>query len=81
MQEWRLAEAKNRFTELVNKALSIGPQTVRRRNDVVVVISKAEYERLTGDKLSFKEHLLNPPHDMHDIDFKRDKSPMRSFDL
>ncbi len=81
MEEWRLAEAKNRFTELVNKALSIGPQTVRRRNDIVVVISKAEYEQLTGDKLSFKQHLLNPPHDMQNIDFERDKSPMRSIEL
>lgn len=81
MEEWRLAEAKNRFTELVNKALTIGPQTVRRRNDVVVVISKEEYERLTGNNQSFKEHLLNPPHNMQDIDLKRDKSPMRTFDL
>lgn len=81
MQEWRLSEAKNRFTELVNKALSIGPQTVRRRDDVVVVLSKADYERLTGDNPSFKAHLLNPPDNTQDLDLKRDKSPMRTVEL
>ncbi len=81
MDEWRLAEAKNRFTELVNKALSIGPQTIRRRNDIVVVLSQKDYERLKGNNPGFKEHLLNPPHDMGDLDFKRDKSKMRMPDL
>lgn len=81
MQEWRLADAKNKFTELVNKALTVGPQTVRRRDDTVIVISKADYERLTGTKPSFKEYLLNPPHSMEDIDLERDKSPMRTLDL
>ncbi|KST65809.1 type II toxin-antitoxin system prevent-host-death family antitoxin [Mastigocoleus testarum] len=81
MQEWRLADAKNRLTELVNKVLTVGPQIIHRRNDTVVVISKAEYERLIGERPSFKQHLLNPPHTMEDIDLERDKSSMRTVDL
>lgn len=81
MTEWRLAEAKNKFTELVNQALSVGPQIVRRRDDVVVIISKAEYDLLTGEVPSFKQHLLNPPHPIHDLDLERDSSPMRTVDL
>ena len=81
MQEWRLADAKNRLTELVNKVLTVGPQIIQRRNDTVVVISKAEYERLIGERPSFKQHLLNPPHSMDDIDLERDKSSMRTVDL
>ena len=81
MEEWRLADAKNRLTELVNKVLTVGPQTIRRRGDTVIVISKAEYERLTGEKPSFKEYLSNPPHSMEGIDLERDKSSMRTVDL
>ena len=35
--EWQLADAKNRFSEVVNRALAKGPQFVRRRGDVVVI--------------------------------------------
>jgi antitoxin Phd len=80
MQEWRLADAKNRFTELVNQALSSGPQTIRRRNDWVVLLSKDDYERLTGKKPGFKDALLNPPHSLAEIDVARDPSAMREFE-
>ena len=39
---WNLAEAKNRLTEVVNLALTEGPQTITRRNDTVVVVSAAD---------------------------------------
>ena len=46
--DWRLADAKNRFSELFTTALTLGPQRVRRRNDAVVVLSEPDYQRLTG---------------------------------
>ena len=81
MQEWRLTDAKNRLTELVDKALSTGPQTIRCRNDKVILISQAEYERLTGKTPTFKQALLNPPHNLDDIEFVRDNSAMRTVEL
>ena len=37
---WQLQEAKNRFSEVVSRALTEGPQTVTRRGtEVVVVVS------------------------------------------
>ena len=36
---WKLAEAKNRLTEVVNLALSERPQTITRRNDTVVLLA------------------------------------------
>lgn len=36
--DWRLADAKNRFSELVTKALTDGPQRVRRREQAVMVL-------------------------------------------
>jgi antitoxin Phd len=56
--DWRLADAKNRFSELFTLALTLGPQRVRRRNDSVVVLSEKDYERITGRRLSFKQYLI-----------------------
>jgi antitoxin Phd len=79
-KEWFLAEAKNKLTEVVNMAL-IAPQTIKRRNDSVVLISSTEYYRLIGAEHSFKTHLLNPPHSLSDLDFSRDNSTMRDSEL
>jgi len=56
--DWRLADAKNRFSELFTLALTLGPQRVRRRHDAVVVLSAKDYERISGQRLSFKEYLM-----------------------
>ena len=48
--EWRLADAKNRFSELVTRALAEGPQRVRRHDDAVVVVAERDYEKLTGKR-------------------------------
>ena len=72
--EWQLANAKNKFSELFNKALSKGAQRVRRRDEAVVVIFEHEYARLTGNQKSFKEHLLNPPEGADTLSIKRDKA-------
>ncbi len=79
--EWKLAEAKNRFSELVNKALLEGPQMVTRRDDKVVVISENEYQHLLGHKPNFIEFLLEGNLDLDRVDFRRDKSTSRKVDL
>lgn len=43
---WQVAEAKNRFSELITRALREGPQHVRRRDEEVVVVSRAEWDDL-----------------------------------
>ena len=78
--EWQLAEAKNKFSEVVTRALHEGPQRVRRRDGVVVVLAETEYLKLTGEQMTFKEHLLNIP-DLTGVDLERDQSPMRDIDL
>jgi prevent-host-death family protein len=46
---WQLQEAKQRFSEVVRRALADGPQPVTRRGEeVVIVISAKEYARLSG---------------------------------
>jgi len=78
--EWQLADAKNRFSELVSQALRVGPQRVRRRNETVVVISAEEYEQLKGQRVSFKQYLL-AGESLEGVDLTRDPSPMRDVSL
>jgi len=75
---WRLADAKNRFSELVNRALTQGPQMVLRRRDVVVVVAQRDYEKLTGKRPGFKQFLLGKGPSFRGLDLTRDRSPMRN---
>lgn len=50
--EWQLQTAKNRLSELVNRALEKGPQTITRRGKpVVVVVSAREYRKRRPESL------------------------------
>ncbi|MGR3436423.1 MAG: type II toxin-antitoxin system prevent-host-death family antitoxin [Shimia sp.] len=44
---WQFTEAKAKLTEVVTRALSEGPQRIRRRGEEVVVISAARYDELS----------------------------------
>jgi prevent-host-death family protein len=78
---WRLADAKNRFSELVNLALTGDPQVVLRRRDAVVVVAQRDYEKLTGKRMNFKQFLLGKGPSLRGLDLRRDKSPMRTIKL
>ena len=73
---WQLAEAKNKFSEVVTRALTQGPQRILRRDQVVVLLSEADYKRLTGHRETLKDYLLSGP-DLTDLDLRRDDHPMR----
>lgn len=77
---WKLAEAKNRLSEVVNLALSEGPQTISRRGDELILISKNEYLRRTGEKESFTEFLLGGPS-LEGVDLARPAEGMRTVSL
>jgi prevent-host-death family protein len=78
---WRLADAKNRFSELVNRALRGEPQLVLRRRDAVVVVARRDYQKLTGKRVSFKRFLLGDGPSLRGLNLRRDKSPVRSVKL
>lgn len=68
---WQVQEAKQKFSELVRKAMEEGPQVVTRHGEeVVVVVSAKEYRGLATRRQSFKEFLLNGP-DMSGLDLRR----------
>lgn len=79
---WTLQDAKNKFSQLVNEALTQGPQYVMRRGvDTVVVLSVRDYEELTAHKQSFADFLLSCPKLDTDDPFQRRQEYPRELDL
>lgn len=78
---WQLQEAKQKFSQVVRRALNEGPQVVTRHGEtVVVVISAEEYRRLTEKKPDFAEFLLSAP-DLSVLDLERARDISREVDL
>ena len=68
MKEWPLHQARNAFNELINAALTSGPQLITRRGrPAVVVVSAEEYKRLPRSEKAntpaFIDLLLEIPQD------------------
>jgi len=79
---WQLQEAKNRFSELVNKVLDEGPQVVTRRGEeVVVVVSHEEYSKLLKSQSSLLEFFRQSPLVGAELDLERDRSFPRETQL
>lgn len=81
---WRLQDAKARFSELVRRVRSEGPQhvTVHGR-DEVVVISAEEFRRLKGDLTgeALIAAMQASPHRDIDIEPRRAPMPVRKVAL
>ena len=82
--EWLLQDAKARFSELVRRARSEGPQlvTVRGREEVVVVAAD-EFRRLKGERTgaALVEAMQASPHKEFEIAPKRTRAPVRGVEL
>ena len=77
---WQLQEAKQKFSELVRRALTSGPQVVTRHGRAaVVVVSAEDYGRLRGGA-GFKEFLRTAP-DVSRLGIRRDRRPGRRVSL
>jgi prevent-host-death family protein len=81
---WPLQDAKARFSELVRKARSEGPQrvTVHGREEVVV-LSAEDYRRLSGGLTgeALIAALQASPFRDADIEPARERMPVRGVDL
>jgi prevent-host-death family protein len=81
---WPLKDAKARFSELVRRVRSQGPQhvTVSGRDEVVVVAAD-EFRRLKGERTgrSLVEAMQASPHRDKDIEPRRGRMPVRDIEL
>ena len=79
---WQLQEAKNRFSEVVNKALEEGPQTVTRHGqEIVVILSKSDYARLIKSQTSLVDFFRQSPLVGIELNLDRDQSLPRDTEL
>jgi antitoxin Phd len=76
--DWTITDKDQQFTKIAGKALHEKRQRVQTEEGVVVVISEEELDRIEGNSGDFIEHLLSIPKG--DIEFPRDKSPMREVE-
>lgn len=81
---WLLQDAKARFSELVRKVRSEGPQhvTVHGRDEVVIIAAE-EFRRLKGDvtgEALIQAMRASPYRDLS-IEPKREPMPVRSIPL
>lgn len=78
MYTWQLQEAKNRFSEVVSKAIKSGPQLITRRGtEVAIVLSYAEYRRLVSSQRKLSTFLRESPLVQVSLDLRRDPSHAR----
>ena len=79
---WQLQEAKNKLSEVVDKALKDGPQTITRRGQrAVVVVSVKDYENLVKPKNSLLDFFQNSPLYGVELDIERVKDYAREIHL
>lgn len=80
MSTWQLQEAKNKFSQVVQDAMTEGPQTITKRGvESVVIISKKEYNDLAKNQKSLQTILKNTPK--ADLEINRDKEKIREVEL
>ncbi len=78
---WRLQEAKSKFSQVVKEALEKGPQVVTRRGEeVVVIIAKEEYDRMTRSQIVLVDCFRHSPLVGVDLDLERDQSYPRDVE-
>jgi prevent-host-death family protein len=78
MEHWQLQDAKNRFSEIVNKALRDGPQIVTRRGKkAVVIMSVEQYQSLVRPEVNIVDFFQKSPLRGEDLDMTRIKDSSR----
>jgi len=78
---WNLSEARNRLSEVLDRAEREGPQKIQRRNEAFVIIPEAQYAVLVGERPTSKDWLLKGPR-FDDLTLPaRRASPMRELKL
>ena len=83
MRAWQMQEAKARLSEVVKCAESEGPQNITLHGQsVAVVVSRAMFERLTGNEHSLVEFMRRSPLvEADDITLERTTSLTREVSL
>ena len=85
MHTWQMQTAKARFSEMIKRAATQGPQDITHHGrSVAVVLSRAEYAKLSGQDASLLDFMQASPLaelDDDELTFERDTSLTRDIAL
>jgi prevent-host-death family protein len=85
MQSWQMQAAKARLSEVVKQAQASGPQDITLHGrSVAVVLSREDFERLSGQAGSLLDFMQRSPLaglDDDALDLRRDASLTRDIEL
>lgn len=81
-RSWSIADAKTHFSEVIDRALDEGPQTITRRGrETAVIVSAEEWGRKTRRKGNLAEFFMNSPLRGSGIDLERIHDEPRDIEL
>ena len=81
-RKWTVAEAKAKFSEVISRAQSDGPQTITRKGrKAAVIVSAEEWERKTKRRGTLAEFFASSPLRGSGLQIKRDKRGPRKIAL
>lgn len=79
-KSWQLQEAKNHFSEVVERAIKEGAQTVTKHGKpAVMIISVEDYQKSVAPRKSLIQLLRECPEDLANIIGPRSKEPARTL--
>jgi prevent-host-death family protein len=79
---WQLQEAKNKFSEVVEEAITNGPQVITRRGvETAIVLSYGDYRSLLLKRKKLSTFFRESPLVGEDLDLARDRSGLRDEHL
>jgi prevent-host-death family protein len=80
--DWTVAEAKAKFSEIIAKATSEGPQTITRRGrTAAVVVAAEEWQRKTKRVGNLAEFFAKSPLRQSGLKLRRLKQRPRKINL
>ena len=82
MEDWTVAQAKARFSEVIERAMTGRPQTITRNGrTAVVVVDAADWKRRTERKGTLAEFLAASPLRNAGAETQRIKGRLRDVDF
>jgi prevent-host-death family protein len=82
INNWTVAEAKARFSELIEQARAVGPQTITKHGrTAAVVVSAEEWERKSKRTGNLAEFFATSPLRDSDVEIKRRRDRPRKAEL
>jgi len=81
-QNWTVAQAKAKFSEVIDRAHSEGPQTVTRNGrNAVVIVDAEEWQRKTKRVGTLADFFASSPLRGSGLKLRRPKGRLRKIDL